>query len=404
MHSVGINIHLHYTDTLYNDFELVRSRLLELGVRHTRDGLIDTTWQPYYDRHNALGKAGITGVFITSPKVSLQVLRDYWMRLPDAFEAYEAPNEYDLSGDSQWVSTLRATLARLHQLKSYPESASFPIYGPSLTQEAAYVALGDVSGLVDFGNLHNYPGGRHPGTGGWGDNGYGSIDWNLALIKRSAAYKPVVTTETGYWDDMATPNAVPESVAARYLPRLLLEQFRKGILRTYIYELCDSPQVGVAADSGYGLIRRNGSRKPAFLAVRDLLQLFTDPGPAVPVVPLDYTVAGGGEDLRDMAFQKRDGTYLLALWIERSGWDVNTRLTVPVPTTAATVRVGGQVGLVRRHVLTNDGSFIETAGDGARTVSVPLSDTLTVLEFRPAQDLPPAAAASQRVRPLAAPR
>ena len=52
------------------------------------------------------------------------------MRLPDAFEAYEAPNEYDLSGDSEWVSTLRATLARLHQLKSYPESASFPISGP----------------------------------------------------------------------------------------------------------------------------------------------------------------------------------------------------------------------------------------------------------------------------------
>ena len=238
---------------------------------------------------------------------------------------------------------------------------------------------------MDFGNLHNYPGGRHPGTGGWGDNGYGSINWNLALIKRSAAYKPVVTTETGYWDDMATPNAVPESVAARYLPRLLLEQFRKGILRTYIYELCDSPQVGVAADSGYGLIRRDGSRKPAFLAVRNLLQLFTDPGPAVPVVPLDYTVAGGGEDLRDMAFQKRDGTYLLALWIESSGYDVDTRRTVPVPTAPATVRVGGQAGLVRRHVLTNDGSFIETAGDGARTVSMPLSDTLTVLEFRPAQ-------------------
>jgi hypothetical protein len=42
----GVNIHLHHTDTLYANFDLVKSRLLELGTRHVRDGLIDTTWQP----------------------------------------------------------------------------------------------------------------------------------------------------------------------------------------------------------------------------------------------------------------------------------------------------------------------------------------------------------------------
>ena len=45
VNSVGVNVHLHYNDTLYYDnFPLVRSRLQELRVRHVRDGLIDTTW------------------------------------------------------------------------------------------------------------------------------------------------------------------------------------------------------------------------------------------------------------------------------------------------------------------------------------------------------------------------
>src|SRR5450755_2811128 len=68
--SVGVNIHLHYGDTVYGNFDLIRTLLIDLGVRHTRDGLIDTTWQPYYQRHVALGKLGIRCVFITSPTQS----------------------------------------------------------------------------------------------------------------------------------------------------------------------------------------------------------------------------------------------------------------------------------------------------------------------------------------------
>ena len=60
--TVGVNVHLHYDSTLYSDnFPLVLSRLVELKVRHVRDGLIDTTWQGYYDRHNTLGRAGHQG-------------------------------------------------------------------------------------------------------------------------------------------------------------------------------------------------------------------------------------------------------------------------------------------------------------------------------------------------------
>ena len=98
----------------YKDqFDLIKSRLLELGVRHVRDGLIDTEWQGYYDRHNELGDAGIKGTFITSFGQSLELLAAYPSRVRRSFEAYEAPNEADKSGDPQWVSKLRQAIFRL---------------------------------------------------------------------------------------------------------------------------------------------------------------------------------------------------------------------------------------------------------------------------------------------------
>src|SRR5262245_3506764 len=72
--SRGVNVHLHYDGTLYADnFELIESRLLELGVRHVRDGMVDTTWQDYYERHMTLGRSGIKGTFITPLEVSSEL-------------------------------------------------------------------------------------------------------------------------------------------------------------------------------------------------------------------------------------------------------------------------------------------------------------------------------------------
>lgn len=381
--SVGINIHLHYLDTLYGDFELVRLRLRELGVRHVRDGLIDTAWLPYYDRHNALGADGLRGIYIAAPGVPDAVLRAYPQRLHAIFAGYEAPNEYDLSGDPAWPRTLRDTLVRLRALRQDPRLAGYPLHGPSLTDEAAYAALGDVSALVDTVNLHNYPGGRNPGTGGWGDRGYGSIPYHLNVVRSAGTGKPIVTTETGYWDDLATVNAVPEHVSARYFPRLLLEQLRQGIQRTYLYELIDSPRVGVAGDSGYGLVRRDGSHKPAFHAVRHLLQLLSDPGPAFTVQPLDYVVSGAGGDLRTIAFRKRSGSYFLALWIERPAYEVDARQLLSVPPEVATIRFAANAQIVRTIRWNSEGLTREEPGQASsRTAVVGVTDSITVLEVR----------------------
>src|SRR5579862_5452132 len=38
--AIGVNIHLGYSDTVYHKYdEILKPRLVELGVRHVRDGL-----------------------------------------------------------------------------------------------------------------------------------------------------------------------------------------------------------------------------------------------------------------------------------------------------------------------------------------------------------------------------
>ena len=96
--SVGVNVHLHHTDTGYGNFELIKWLLAQLGVGHVRDGLIDTAWQGYYDRHNALGAIGIKGIFVAPPVLSDATLRNYPSKMARSFEGYELPNELDASG------------------------------------------------------------------------------------------------------------------------------------------------------------------------------------------------------------------------------------------------------------------------------------------------------------------
>ena len=130
--SVGVNVHLHYLDTSYSNFSRVKQSLVDLGLRHVRDGLVDTTWQDYYNHHNELGRSGIKGIFTTSPSQSDQLLLDYPRRMKDSFEAYESPNEYDQSHNPDWAGTLSEFVTRLNTtVKANPSTSRFPVIGPS---------------------------------------------------------------------------------------------------------------------------------------------------------------------------------------------------------------------------------------------------------------------------------
>jgi hypothetical protein len=380
--SVGVNIHLHYNGTLYREqFDLTRQRLLELGVRHYRDILVETAWQPYYDRHNALGAAGLRGLFVLQkPRMPAAVLQEFPLRVPASFDGYEAPNEHDAKGEADWAASLRDSVVQLQTLKRIPALARFSLYGPALAFTNRHAELGDVSAQFEYGNLHNYFAGRHPGTTGWGvtDRAYASYAWHLRYARQYFGGRPIVTTETGYFDDPGTTDSIPRDVAGKYMPRLLLEQFRNGITRTYIYELADE-----SGRRSHGLVTADGSPKPAFRAVAHLLRLLSDPGPPHAVRPLSYTVSGVSADVRHLTFQKRDGRYYLAIWIERSAYDVAARRHSPVSPETASLVIDGGLRPVAIHRWQADGSMESTPVPAGGMRSLTVTDTLQVLELHP---------------------
>ncbi len=375
--SVGINIHLNYADSAYSlRFAEVRAALQDLHVRHLREGLVLSPHAGYYAHLNELGTLGMKSIMITEPRDDAGVMSAFHAKVPNLVEGYEAPNELDASKDPRWDETLRMYLPVLYRAAA---NQGLPVIGPSLVKRESYATLGDVSSLITVGNLHNYPGGRNPGTHGWGANGYGSLPYHQRNVQQYAGGLPIITTETGYTNDQNVANSVPESVAAKYFPRLLLFQFLSGIKRTYIYELLSSGK------EDYGLMTRDCERKPAFRAVKSLMEMLDDHDRRAKADDLAYELSSDSHDMQHLLFQKSDGRFFLAMWIETPSYDVNAKRSVAVESHAATLRLPWEPSSVHLHHWTANGDVETTEPSAGKTITVPVGDCLSVLELAPSK-------------------
>jgi hypothetical protein len=376
--SVGVNVRLHYNGTLYFDnFPLVRQLLLNLKVRRVRDIFIDTALQQYYDNHNQLGRDGLRATFSAGnppdrPTASLFEL--FPVRMSDCFGQYEGTNEPDISGNPTWVADTQADLA----LAETFGDPAFPRLGPSLTQFNSPADLGQIGQWITHGNLHPYPGGRNPGTPGFGAppfQSFGSLQFNIDQITPYISGLPIAVTETGY-KNATDPDRVPANVVGRYLPRLVLEYWRMGMVQTFIHELVDEDA------QEYGLVTAAGVPKPAYYALQALLLELDDPGPSFTVVDLPYGLSGTTANLRQMVFQKRTGVYYVALWLEVPAWDVDLQQAIPV--------IAIPVGLTtpshrqtERIVWQENGTTQRTALPGGTFSQATIDDHLTLIKVEP---------------------
>ncbi len=333
--SIGVNTHLFYDNSVYYQKynSIIKPKLLELGVRHIRDGGT-LNRNGYLVRLKELASLGIRSTLIfdprdSTPQQAYSLIKELGVGV---VEAVEGPNEYDNSGDSNWVNTVRTYQQRLHQaLKSDSATATLPELSPTFTSVTAYNAAGDLSGSDDYNSMHNYYSGRYPGTNGWGDNGYGSLAWNVQVAQKLFGDKPVISTETGYHNTVNTTDiGVPEDVAGKYIPRLCLEQFNYGIVGTLIYEFINVYNDPNDPQNNFGLLRNDGSEKPAFIALKNLISLLKDPGSDFTLGALNYRLSGNMTNVHHTLLQKHDGTFYLILWQEVSGFDVNSTSNINV--------------------------------------------------------------------------
>jgi hypothetical protein len=350
--AVGVNAHLYWDDTAYGDFATVRSRLRELGVRYIRDGLCAGCLTGL-DRLRRLAAIGIRANVIVGDlaggtaklQENLDAIR---ARVRGAIASIEAPNEPDLSGDPLWLDHTRAYQRELYaRVNASPALAGLPVLGPAVIWGRPLV--GDLSRYLDRGNFHPYPGGRPP---------LYNIVPEREAVAEIAGSKPIVATEAGYHADLSQTGhpGTSERATAMYIPRLTLEGFRLGVERTYVYQLADpwTPAQAQARgttlmENSFGLLRSDLSRKPAFLALRNLMHA-VDAGSAPVAAPggLRYGVEGAGPDVRRLLLRSADGSFALALWRGVSVWDPLAKRDLVPAADRLEVVLGQRIALARR--------------------------------------------------------
>ena len=382
--SIGINVHLSYRDTGYGDTRRLTALLRQLGVRHLRDGV--TLGQTDVCRDDrTLAADGFRFTYITQADPTPAQLTNWAACVGPAIEAFEGLNEYDIShpaSDTNWAATVRSSQQDLYRsVKGTPKLASFAVIGPSLTSEAAYRTVGDLSPDLDAGNMHDYFANHEPETGGWGLGGYGSIAYNMRVARAVDPTKPIESTETGYGTDRAE-RTVDDVAQATYLPRLLLQHFADGVPRTFGYEFLDE---GGAPFTHYGIVNGDLSPKPAYTALASLIAVLRDTTGGFSTGTLRYTIDGDSSNVHHVLLQKRDGRYALALWIAASTYDPATRRSRDVPPQTVTLQIATPLRSAAVYAYGSDWRLHRTPLPAAPPLHVTIGDRVTLVELVPAR-------------------
>lgn len=327
--SLGIIIKLHRRDTAYSKYDdLIKPRLQELGIRHVREE--GRPKHPHIlDKLNDLGTIGIKSILIMDPR---------WHVTPDnavalaknitgSIEAVEGPNEWDLHRDltykgKHYPQGVRDFQRDLYQaIKKDPATANLPVISASVAKYQEIGQLGKVD--CDIANIHSYP------RGGKSPTHRMDKKW-IPAAKISCDSDAIVATESGYHNAINI-YGVSEQATAKYLPRLYLEYFNRGIKRAYLHQLLDlksNPQLDNPTYN-YGLLRYDGSVKPAFVAIKNLITILQDSPTsnteAPPLDSLDYTLAGETANINHTLLQKQDGKFYLILWQDVLSYDARNQ-------------------------------------------------------------------------------
>ncbi len=381
--SICLTTHWAYYDTPYgSSYNAVKQKLVDLGVRHIRDS---GTSDDVIAKIKELGRLGIKTNFVMIPVEGVTANSSYWAAKPaynivdfvknkvgtNAIDAVEIANEIDFNyekfswrrGDTAklnnnpksplyWVSYIQnLTKDTYIALKSDRATAGVKVVGPSLGRSYDYgnkSPLGNLSRYVDWGNFHPYPHGGNPYNVPFRYNTIEKYYWHgnfpsVNINNHPFAFdvfappfkgKPMVATETGYFTTRGA-GGISEKVHGKYIPRLFLEYFRKGIPRTCSYEFVDEWNQPANSEANYGLLRNNLSPKPAYTALKNLISVLKDPTGAR-IIPrsLNYNLSikappnyNRTEYVHDLLLQKRDGNFYLVIWHEISNGD---RSTTPV--------------------------------------------------------------------------
>lgn len=336
--SVAISAAFHQaSDT---DFNTLKTRLDELDIRTVRSGVITSNRANLVSRAQALGNLGIksnlvfdsrksNGTFNTdtyTPAEAVQLIKD----IGPAFCIAEGPNEPEHSNDEWRFSYNNFDWPNTQGLKDYTRDMWNALQADSATRNVPVLPasllgtnIGDQSAYINFGNLHSYATGIKPLYG---------FTSHLDAANNISGAKPVMATETGYSTALNMTDGfevgdkpVPEDIQAKFLLRTYFLFWNRGIARTYVYRLMDSPDAAgqISLQNHWGIVHADGTPKPAFNGIKNLISILNDAtfnsttknwdSPVVAPASLDYSLAGDLSEIDQTLLQKNDGRFYLIL-------------------------------------------------------------------------------------------
>ena len=390
---VGVNTHLRYTQLpYYTAFEtIIYPKLKSLGIKHVRDNfphpsflgsvsasLMRTRYLKLYD------SCGIKFDYLLDSRRVIDTARflnsgeylelfDTNPELVKTIQHFEGLNEPDLN-IAVWFpgtwTTLTHTIQKSLWTKAHsmPAISSIPIinaspvtYGPAPSLPDSLAAVTPhISNYFDYANFHPYDrsGGENaifPGS---------KYDKDLAYYDTLRKGKPWIVTEMGFPTARGFNNPAAcafsansfhyssELASGKYYSVAFMEMFRRGAKRVYTYELIDQDHTNQGdVEKNFGLLRTDGSEKPAFTAIKNTLAILKDTSTSFTPDTLLLGLAGDTTGVRYSLYQKGNGSYYLALWIggpKGASYDYSTFTDIEVPAqqvrlsfpyTAATVKV-----------------------------------------------------------------
>lgn len=303
---------------------------------------------------------------------------------PEAIVGFEGPNEYThYQNTGDWNLDLRAYTQRVAEAIR-GRGLTQTIVGPTvyMRREAEIRAIGDISAWVDASAFHIYTGGLEPSA---------NLDDYLGDAQIMAPGKPVWVTEYGFHNALGNPgsNPVSELAAAKYLPRfaaLLFAASPEG--KHFLYEFVDEGTDSSEREQNFGLLRFDLTKKPAYHAIRRLVDAAEGGSAGLQPEPLDLRLDGDGGGVRSVLLQKAAKEYRLLLWQEARIWDRKALTDIAVATRPVTVTLptaARSIGLIDTLPSTADPARDAPAtslGSNVREVKVDVPGHIVIVDIR----------------------
>jgi hypothetical protein len=392
--SVGINTHIS-SEPYAGRFEEVRGHFRTLGIRYFRDELRPTNdisrWRTLFEADNVRAN-----VLVSPHTNTIAEMMEYLEKLGiDAVSAVEGQNEgnspWFLSqpvAGPDWAKTVVAYQREVYEaLRERWDRDTLPIVSPTVInwKPDDMKRLAGAAKYADITAIHSYvQEAQEPET----KDNYAGVGWYKARIaNRFASGKPIMVTEIGYNTSPNLPeDAVSELAQGIYLPRMLLNNFAEGIERTFIYELLDSGNVAQEWEHNWGLVRFNGTKKPAYDAVAALLTVLAGrdaaAAPQAPA-PVDVSIKNAPKTTRLMPFRREDGSTVAAVWRAESCWEPQLRVDLDLAPQPVVLATGGAIAEAAAWTLGADAGWRSLTTNGG-SVELPVGAAVTLVRIIPA--------------------